>query len=157
MNAQVSGSNHAPQYDNFDYSYAVMLNLNNGTTHDLQTGMMMNESKSVALNEGDVLIEGDKHAHYASITVNQDTFNHYFQSAAETKAAKIAAEIRSLESRLMTANYVQQLEDGLKQVHDALKHLEKTETVNRMLHEIEQMEKDYETFMIKVMDEVEPL
>ena len=83
---RVSGSNHAPEYDNFDYGYTVMLNMGGGNPVSLQTGMSPNDSKTVALNKGEVVIDGDKHAHYATLTMTQETFNDYFQ---QTKAASL--------------------------------------------------------------------
>lgn len=169
--ATVYGNTHAPEYDNFDYSYAIMVNLSNGVTDDLQTGMNPTEHKTVSLNKDDVIVEGDKHAHYASLTMNSETFSKHFPPEVQQQlkepnrkpmtegvfaAKKILAEIKSLERRI-AGNYLEQLEHGMKEVHDALKHLEKNETVRKMLQEIEHMEHEYDTYMIQELDKIEPL
>jgi len=154
--AKVYGSNHAPEYDNFDYGYAVMVDLNGGVSHDLQSGMKPNEQKSVPLNKNEVLIDGDKHTHYATLTMSQETFDKSFQ---QTKAASLRAEIAALEKRAASGtNYVEQLEEGIKKIEDALKHLDShSYAVTKMKEDLKHLNQDHDKFMTELMDQVEPL
>lgn len=118
---------HAPEYDNFDYSYYDSMNLK---TRELQSDLQKElhpsvsktTSKSVHLNDGDVIISGDRLSGYATLSMNENTFNQYFSQDIKTvnkmlkgavlellnlKQAKVSLEqgvsgllIRDLESKI---------------------------------------------------------
>jgi len=70
----------------------------------------------------------------------------------------VLAEIEKIERHLTAANYIEQLEHGITEAKDALKHLDRDDMhVRKMLDELQHIEKDYGEFMKRVMDIVEPL
>lgn len=76
--ARVYPNQHAPQYDNFDYSYYDLADLNTRSVQsDLQNGVK-SEHKEVHLDQGKVLITGDRISGYAYLFMNEDTFNKHF-------------------------------------------------------------------------------
>lgn len=75
---QVGGSMHAPEYDNFDYSYYMVVDLKSRSVSFPQDGLQPNDSKSVRLENDQFLVYGDKMSGYASITCNSATHDKHF-------------------------------------------------------------------------------
>lgn len=156
---KVYGNTHAPEYDNFDYSYALLFNLGNGTTNNLQAGLAPNDSKSVSLTKNEVLIDGDKHSHFATLVMSQETFDQNFKPETKAAMSRVHAEIKELEMKLgaSVGQYFEELEDGIKKIEDAIKHLNKSDAVKKMKEDLEHLQKDHQKFMVELMDQVEPL
>ena len=92
------GSMHAPEADNFDYGYTWKVNVNGGSEEDLQHGLKMNESKEVQIGNNEVVVDGDKHANYATLTVNSETYDKYFKPYE--KAASLLDKISEMDNKL---------------------------------------------------------
>jgi hypothetical protein len=75
---QAYANQHAPQYDNFDYSYQVIVNIKNGQITDIQKGLEGNQTKEHTLNDNEVAISGDRVSGYATLKCNFDTFEQNF-------------------------------------------------------------------------------
>lgn len=58
--ATVSASNHAPEFDNFDYSYALQLDIPSGRTFDLKRGMKQGTDKTIPLTATSAVIKGER-------------------------------------------------------------------------------------------------
>jgi hypothetical protein len=71
----VSPSTHAPEYDNFDYSYYVQIDLASGRATDLRLGMEpfpKGTDKTVQLTSTIAVLSGDKNSGYAHLYVHPD-------------------------------------------------------------------------------------
>lgn len=75
---QISGSAHAPQFDNFDYAYDMVVDLKSKSVTFPQNGLSPNQTKTVNLHEDEFLVSGDKLQNYASITCNSLTYEKHF-------------------------------------------------------------------------------
>lgn len=75
---QIGGSMHAPQYDNFDYSYYILVDLKSRSVEFPQKGLQPNQTKSVRIEDDQFLVYGNKLENYASLTCNSNTFDKHF-------------------------------------------------------------------------------
>jgi hypothetical protein len=70
---------HAAEYDNFDYSYHDLADVSSGSVKtDIQEKGSNGKSFEKSLSKGEIIISGDRLNGYASLTMNQETFNKYF-------------------------------------------------------------------------------
>jgi hypothetical protein len=68
---EISASMHAPEFDNFDYSYYLVFDTKTGRSYDPRQGMeRMGKPKTLNLDSSTVVVRGDQHSNYLSITVH---------------------------------------------------------------------------------------
>ena len=122
VNSEVKahGSTHAPEYDNFDYGYTWRVDLQGGLD-DLQHALKPNDSKEYSVGEDEFVIDGDKHGNYATLTVNQGTYDEYIKP--HEKVAGLVEKISALEGRLSYRELTLVMKNGekikVKSLHDA--------------------------------------
>jgi hypothetical protein len=104
-------NDHAPEYDNFDYSYFDVMNLKSGKVEkdvnsDLTKQFKATKSSQLgkkSLLTDEVLISGDRLDGYASLTMSQNTFDRYFGDLGKVekmlKGSSLLREIEKMERR----------------------------------------------------------